>query len=211
MSNQPPPPEWQPGQPPPWQQPTQTPAGQPPPPPPEWQPGAATPQVPWTPMPQQEPPKKRGFNPVPLIALIVIVGLIAGGYWLFRDRIGGDVTELRVGDCFDEPVTTGTTVSQVQHRPCNEPHDGEVFHLITDSTTGTYPARDHFRSLALEQCVPAATAYIGHDFESDRDLDVAYYYPTNSSWGSGDRGITCYLFRIDEAKMTRSVRGANPS
>ena len=211
MANPPSQPEWQPGQPPPWDQP-QPPQGIPPQPA-GWAPGAAPPGVPYTPMPQQ-PPAKRGFNFVPIIALIVVVGVIAGAYFLFRDQLSGDVGDLRVGDCFDEPAND-TSISDVQHRPCNQAHDAEVFLLVTDPAANgaSYPGADHFRQIARDQCLPASSTYIGVDVNSRTDLDVGYFYPTSSSWSNKDRGVTCYLYNIDSQKLTTSLKasGARPS
>lgn len=204
-------PDWKPGQPPPWDQP---PPAQPPPPPQgQWTPGQPPPAVPWTAMPQQQPPaKKGGFRFGGLIALVVVVGVLAGGYWLFRDRIGGEVGGLRVGDCFDLP-TVDEDITDVQHQPCNEAHDAEVFLLVTDPAgkPAVYPLENHFLDLAVAQCLPAASTYLGTDFDNRVDLDAGYFYPTRSSWNGGDRGLTCYLHRLDKAKLTASLKGVGGS
>lgn len=204
MDAPPPPPAWNPGTPPP-----------PPPPPggaPQWPPGAPPPAVPYTPMPQQPPAKKRGFNFVPLIVLIVVVGVIAGGYWLFRDRISGEVGGLRVGDCFDQPASD-TSITDVQHQPCTSAHGAEVFFLFSDpmGSSETYPIiGSHFLDLAVERCVPAATTYLGTDFANRPDLDIGYFYPTLSSWRNGDRGLTCYFYKLDGSKLTASLKSSGP-
>ena len=113
------------------------PPGQQPEQPPQWGTGAPPPQVPYTPMPQQQPPRERP-NFLPLIALVVIVGVIAGAYFLFRDQLSGDVFELKVGDCIDLP-TTDEAVSQVQHQPCTTAHDAEVFMNMTDPSANGQP------------------------------------------------------------------------
>ncbi len=114
------------------------PPGQPPEQPPQWGAGTPPPQVPYTPMPQQQPPAKKRPNFLPLIVLVVIVAVIAGAYFLFRDQLSGDVFQLRVGDCIDLP-TTDEAVSQVQHQPCTTAHDAEVFMNMTDPTANGQP------------------------------------------------------------------------
>src|SRR5688500_13436623 len=53
--------------------------------------------------PAAPPPNKR---PSWLGAAIVgiIVALLVGGFFLFRDRLSNDVTSLAVGECFDTPA-----------------------------------------------------------------------------------------------------------
>lgn len=177
-----------------------TPAGPPPGPmgynqPPTGQMGYAPPPV----------APKRKTNWLGIIVLVAIVAVIGIGFFLFRDRLSSNVNDLAVGDCFDEPTVT-TSVTDVQHQPCNSAHDGEVFFLVTDSTSGAYPGVDHFRDLARTQCLPVATAYLGTDFNARSDIDAGYFYPTSESWDGGDHGLTCYLYRVDEEPLNASVK-----
>ena len=52
--------------------------------------------------------------------LVVLIVLIVGGLAFFRDRISGDVTELQVGDCIDEPTSSASSITDVQHQPCTD-------------------------------------------------------------------------------------------
>ena len=144
------------------------------------------------------------------VTLVVVIGLILGALYVFRDRISGGVDELKVGDCIEEPSST-TSITDVQRQPCNDPHDGEVFALIVHpAANGTaYPGTDAFRTLVVQQCLPQVQTYTGRTLEEidDAGLTYAWFYPTTSSWTeSDDRGITCYLARQDEQKMTGSVK-----
>jgi hypothetical protein len=156
-------------------------------------------------------PRAKKTNWLGIAVLIGIVVAIGGGFWLFRDRLSGNVTDLAVGDCFDRPGAV-SEVEDVQHQPCTSPHDAEVIVLITDSATGAYPGTDHFRQIALSQCVSAATAYMGTDFNNRLDVDMGWFYPTEDGWDDGDRGVTCYLYQIDNQKLAVSLRnvGASP-
>ena len=78
------------------------------------------------------------------------------------------MTELVIGDCFDEPAGS-TTVSDVQHQPCTSAHDAEVVFIIHD-TSASYPGVDAFRTAANAQCPDQATAYLGTDFNSRADI-----------------------------------------
>lgn len=173
--------------------------------------------------PSYPPPGPAGYMPPPpapksargpLIRVGIIVGIVViiiVAFFLFRDRLSGDVTGLQIGDCIDEPAAT-TSVTDVQHQPCNAAHDGEVFMVLADPATGDYPGADHFRTLAVEQCVPAAAAYLGiASFDTRTDIDAGYFYPTAVSWAGSDRGVTCYMYRVDGAKLTGPLHGIGAS
>lgn len=153
------------------------------------------------------PPKKRNW--LPLVALVVIVGLIGGAYYLFKDRLSTSVSDVGVGDCIDEPATTDA-ISELQRQPCNEPHDGEVFATVTHTAASgaPYPPSTDFDDLVSDECVPKLEAYTGRTITEviAAGLDFSYLYPTSSSWGNGDRGVTCYLTKTDDTKMIGSIR-----
>ena len=82
-------------------------------------------------MPQQPPPAKKRPNFLPLIALVVVVGVIAGAYFLYRDHLTADVVALEVGDCIDLPSTDDQSATSRSSR-ARQPHDAEVFLNMTD-------------------------------------------------------------------------------
>ena len=151
--------------------------------------------------------KKRGL-PVSggFLARVGIIGAIVVGGLIFRDRLSGAATDLRVGDCFDEPVSM-TEVTDVQHQPCTEPHDGEIMFVGDYPDQADYPGNDAFDAYAEANCIPAFESYIGRDYETDTEFNIGTFYPISEGWSSGDHEITCYVFRIDEAKMNASVKG----
>ena len=121
----------------------------------------------------------------------------------------GAVADLNLGDCFDEPTTEGD-VSDVQHQPCDQPHDAEVMLVVqhpADASTA-YPVVSGFDDYIGETCVPAFSAYTGRDFQTDTEFDLGYFHPTLTGWGEGDREFTCYISRADGAKLTAPVRTA---
>lgn len=124
----------------------------------------------------------------------------------------GSVTSLAVGDCFDEPGTEGE-VSEVQHQPCDQPHDAEVIFVVTHPAPAgeSYPVVSGFEDFIREQCVPAFATFTGRDYDTDTELEMGYFHPTLSGWGEGDRGFTCYVTRIDGAKSSQSYRAGAPA
>jgi len=175
--------------------------------------------------PPLPPPGPTGYAPVPppparrnrgnllgLGILVVIIVVIGGGLWLFRDRLSGSVTELAVGDCIDRPPTD-STITEVQHQPCSGPHDGEVFAvLIHPAPDGeAYPVVSGFDDYVEQNCIPAWEAYTARSWATDTELSLNYIHPTLSSWADGGRNITCYTMRVDDAKLNGSVRGVGAS
>jgi hypothetical protein len=136
-----------------------------------------------------------------------VLAVIVVGAFLFRDRLSGSAGDLRVGDCFDEPQNL-SQVTDVQHRPCTEAHDGEVMFVGDYPPADTYPGRPAFEDFVLTTCATAYQAYLGRDYASDTTYDLGVFYPTEESWGSGDHEIACYVYRIDEEKLTTSVKKA---
>jgi hypothetical protein len=140
---------------------------------------------------------------------ILIVAVIGGGAFIFRDRLSSNAAELKVGDCFDSPAVA-TEIKDVQHHPCTEAHNAEV--VFVGNMTGAddaYPGDPLVESWVRTNCVPAWSTYTGKNFETDTALDIGFYLPTTDGWKHGDRGITCYADRVDRASMTSSVRVAN--
>jgi len=147
----------------------------------------------------------------PVIVLMVVVGV--GGY-VFRDHLTGYVGDLRVADCFDEPESfaagTTDTVEDVQHRPCTDAHDAEVFAVLTHSTGSTvaYPSEDAFDRFVGDNCVPAFENYTGRLYSAATDFDIGWFYPSEEGWQDGDRVVTCYVYRVDGLQLKGSVKAA---
>src|SRR5689334_11638853 len=85
----------------------------------------------YTPPPPPAPNKGRRTGIIILVVLGLIVAVGLGYIVLNRDKLTGGVDALQVGDCIDEPADA-QTITEVQHQPCNTPHDGEVFAVLTN-------------------------------------------------------------------------------
>lgn len=144
----------------------------------------------------------------PFIVLIAVVGI--GGF-IFRDHLTGAADDLRVGDCIDLPAQM-TEIKEVQHRPCGDPHDAEVFAVLnhTAASDAAYPSQQAMASYVADECVKLWQPYRGVTYEADAELDFGMFYPTSAGWAAGDRGYTCHIMRIDGAKITGSLRAATP-
>ncbi|HEY4188810.1 MAG TPA: septum formation family protein [Candidatus Limnocylindrales bacterium] len=141
-----------------------------------------------------------------IIVILVIVGGIAVVGFAFRDRLSGNAGELQVGDCFQVP--DGDSISDVQHQPCNEAHDGEVF-VVADYTgaSTTYPTPEEFDAWVGTACVNNAfPTYTGTAYDSRDDLDIGYFYPLEENWGKGERQMICYLTPVGVDSVTASYK-----
>jgi hypothetical protein len=120
---------------------------------------------------------------------------------------GGDTTDvftIKVGDCLNDGGATGE-VSEVPVVDCAEAHDSEAYaSIIMDD--GAFPGDTAVEDQAVSECTTEFDSFVGLDYQSST-LDFAYYYPTEASWGNGDREILCRI--VDPAgKVTGSLAGA---
>jgi hypothetical protein len=148
-----------------------------------------------------------------IIVRLAIIGVIALGAFLLRDRISGSAASLAVGDCFDVPASE--TLEDVPHHPCNEAHDAEVV-FVGDhpAAEGAVPLTDDdLQAFVMNTCGGALIAYVGglQTVETNAELqniDLGVIYPTEEDWNGGERKITCYLHSVDGTKLTKSYKVA---
>jgi hypothetical protein len=145
-----------------------------------------------------------------LIIRIGIIAVIAVGALIFRDRLSGNATDLKVGDCFDRPSSANQTVKDVQHHPCTEAHTAEVVFVGTNpSAKGTPPLSDsQWVDYLSSSCLPAYDAYTGTDLLKSDVMDLGAITPLDEDWNKGVRDVTCYAYRLDGATMTASIKHA---
>jgi hypothetical protein len=147
------------------------------------------------------------------VGLIVVV---AAAGWYFsarRDETGqittaGDVkvTDLRVGDCFDEKDPGAEEIEEVQAKPCTEPHELETFYVNT-MPVGDYPGNAQVEEWVGGNCVPQFEQYVGTSVQVTT-LDLAWYAPTVEGWNDGDRTVLCAVYDPNNAELTESLRNA---
>jgi Domain of unknown function (DUF4190)/Septum formation len=124
-----------------------------------------------------------------LIGVLVVIGLSndaerdASG--VVREAGSVSVFDLRAGDCVNDLEESAAEYT-VEATPCADPHDAEVISIIP-LREGAYPGEDEVIAAADRDC--------GRDFEGTAALvpgaEPFYLYPTETSWGDGDRTITC--------------------
>lgn len=148
----------------------------------------------------------------------VILVVLAAGYFT-QARRGDDggitdsgtlqVTDLRVGDCFELTEETADEISEVDARPCTQAHAYEMFHIVTlAGADDAYPTEDAWFTFFLEECVSAFDGYVGLAYE-DSLLEFAPFKPTEEAWDDGDRILQCALVDPSNAELTESLRNAD--
>ncbi|MCU1482034.1 MAG: hypothetical protein JWQ19_2820 [Subtercola sp.] len=114
-----------------------------------------------------------------------------------------DVFSLTVGDCID-----GTSVGEVTDVPtvdCATPHDLEVFYDF-DLTGDTFPGDSVVSDAAKAGCQAQFDSFVKIAY-ADSALDFTEYTPTQESWSSGDRTVSCVV-GDPNGKTTGSLAGA---
>ncbi len=129
---------------------------------------------------------------------MAIAGLVLSGLWIVGivalvvflvvvDKGTVSATEVKAGDCLKELPSSGLVIT-VDTAPCGEPHTGEIFSVMT-MPDGDFPGQ-----FAIEEyqnkCAPELAKY-APDAAADPDVGLFVLYPSEDSWGQGDRIVTC--------------------
>lgn len=159
------------------------------------------------------PPKKSNRTGLIILGVLALGVVGVGGYLvLTRDSSPGAVDALQVGDCIQEPEED-STITEVQHQPCNTAHDGEVFAVLTNPAgpDEPYPIISGFEDYIQENCIPLWEAYTGRTWATDTELDINFLHPTLTGWGEGDRGFSCYTTKYGGGQLIGSVKNIGSS
>jgi Septum formation len=138
-----------------------------------------------------------------IIVIGLIVAFLAIVLFVVRNNVSAD--DLAVGDCFNLP--NGSTIKTVEKHPCNESHNAEVI-FVGEYTGATYPISLSLDSYIEDSCLPAFESYVGRAIDSQPELSLGYFHPTQDGWDSGDRTISCYISQPDESPMTESLKAS---
>ena len=100
-------------------------------------------------------------------------------------------------------------ISELGVVDCGQPHQSEVYAVITDPSPDTtpWPGADVLVDASATGCLAAFEPYVGQVFEAS-ELDILTVLPTAETWPEGDRDILCVATRLDGADLATSVRGS---
>jgi hypothetical protein len=135
-----------------------------------------------------------------LAAALYVVTAVA-----FRNAIA-PIATLDVGMCVNG-VAEGQMADSLDPVSCTTPHDSEVVGSATHPDASAYPGEAALETFAATPCIAAFNAYVGSDFQAS-SLGMVPIVPTESTWATGDRAITCVALADDGSKLARSVKGS---
>ena len=156
--------------------------------------------------------------PLALIAAAAVLGGCSSGGASADSSPSADpdVASLALGDCVRMVQgidTSGNeTQSSLEVADCAKNHHGEV--VLADGQFFTsdkdLPADEQLVAKSEAACAQAMYDYTGHKLE-DTSFRMSYLYPTDASWATGDRKLTCIAWAYDEdfgsvAEVTGSIR-----
>jgi Septum formation len=143
---------------------------------------------------------------VVLVPLIAVISIRIAGEAALRDANGVVIRtgtfllkDLQVGDCGDWPQ--GSVFFSVTLHPCDEPHDFELYALVSHPDGPKEPYREKsLQAWSLQTCFERFEPYVGVASEEFLTLSFSYFYPPDASWREGDRIVQCALHAASEGE-----------
>jgi hypothetical protein len=135
---------------------------------------------------------------------LALAGLLAAGVAACGDD-GTDVMSLEVGDCFNDDGLS-SEVESVPVVDCTEAHDNEIY-AIHDLSGDELPDDAALEGTFEDECIGGFEEFVGAPYESS-EIYATAMYPTEESWGAGDRELVCYVYD-GAGQVEESLEGAN--
>lgn len=107
-------------------------------------------------------------------------------------------SEFTLGDCFANFNPEALKANVVA---CDSGHSAQLVALFRYPAGDSYPGVDVLQAKALEACEAAKLSAAADQF----DLNFQRAYPSESSWGVGDRRVDCYVTAPTGNVITASV------
>lgn len=115
-----------------------------------------------------------------------------------------DAFAIKVGDCLND-AQINDEITSVPFVECSEPHDSEVF-ARTDTTGDAFPGNSVLETQLADFCRgDVFTQFMGIPYADSR-YNTSGYYPSDSSWQSGDRELLCTVWDPD-GQVTGTLAG----
>ena len=112
--------------------------------------------------------------------------------------------QTHIGECFQFAPNEDSDDISVD---CNQPHDGEYFHIFDFAGTNI-PSDDEFDEESDEICGLIFEHYVGKPV-ADSTLDYDWILPSSQTWAKGDHTVQCYVLTKDGSKLIGSARNSN--
>ena len=112
--------------------------------------------------------------------------------------------QTHIGECFQFAPNEDSDDISVD---CNQPHDGEYFHIFDFAGT-SLPSDDEMDEESDEICGLIFEHYVGKPV-AESTLDYYWILPDQETWAKGDHTVQCYVLTKDGSKLTGSARNSN--
>lgn len=153
------------------------------------------------------------------LGILVVIGLGVWGFNYFHSVHRGangqitqsgqlDVTQLKVGDCFNVP-SGNDAVSTVQAIPCTQAHDAQVYAAPAISES-TYPSSATLQAEGKTACgTDSAIASLKAASSSlPSDVSSEIFYPEQSTFDDGTKNFSCAIVGSAN-ELTKSYVSSN--
>ena len=122
----------------------------------------------------------------------------------------GNVSSLKVGDCYNGPMTsTGEhiEVTDVELVSCDDPHENEVY-AVFELPDSTWKGDDYVFKQAEIGCLARFKTFVGIEYELST-LWADVLYPLEKHWKEiDDRRVTCSVTQESGMKVSGSAKGS---
>ena len=121
---------------------------------------------------------------------------------------------LVVGDCFNRysGLQNYQTIEIITKRPCEQPHDAEVFFksdFAGSVSVNTYPGKEQLTNDSIRVCYANFEKFVGKPYETS-NYQLGYFVPPQERWEATtarSRAVTCYVINyVKGTKLTGTVR-----
>ena len=151
--------------------------------------------------------------PVRIAAMIAVTVLAVLAWFVLASTIAttlNPIPSYAAGDCLEGSFTGNTIdMTAVRTTECAGPHRGEVIGVHPLAETGgatAFPGIPTIETTASDRCPPLFAEYVGIGFDASR-LEMFYLYPSEETWGRGDRQIACIVTASGGEDLTGSIAG----
>lgn len=140
------------------------------------------------------------------LGFVVLIVLVATGV-IESDK--KSVDDLDIGACYDLPLDSSLEdeISTLKEIPCDEPHDGQLFHQgeLNPDRDRDYPSdAEALTNEAGTECVTGPFEdFTGESYQTS-SLGIYVLIPSEDGWKASRGMYSCFLVSMDGSALTES-------